>query len=52
MIDILIPDPFEDKSSKIQGPLWAPEKEVTVDNAVTGALENAFWHMVSWCIVY
>ncbi|XP_071514535.1 protein phosphatase 1H [Panulirus ornatus] len=45
VIDILIPDPFEDKSSKIQRPLWAPEKEVTVENAVTGALENAFWHM-------
>ncbi|KAK8737254.1 hypothetical protein OTU49_004409 [Cherax quadricarinatus] len=45
VIDILIPDPFEDNSFKVQSPLWAPEKEVTVENAVTGALEYAFWQM-------
>ncbi|XP_069168500.1 protein phosphatase 1H isoform X2 [Procambarus clarkii] len=45
VIDILIHDPYEDTSSKIQAPLWAPEKEVTVETAVIGALENAFWQM-------
>lgn len=43
MIDILIPDPLEEK---LQSPIWAPEREVTMESAVTGALENAFWQMV------
>ncbi|MPC39216.1 protein phosphatase 1H-like isoform X1 [Portunus trituberculatus] len=42
VIDILIPDPLEEKQ---QTPIWAPEKEVTMESAVTGALENAFWQM-------
>lgn len=44
VIDILIPDPLEEK---LQSPIWAPEREVTMESAVTGALENAFWQMVS-----
>lgn len=43
VIDILIPDPLEEK---LQSPIWAPEREVTMESAVTGALENAFWQMV------
>ncbi|XP_050699481.1 protein phosphatase 1H-like isoform X2 [Eriocheir sinensis] len=42
VIDILIPDPLEEK---LQSPIWAPEREVTMESAVTGALENAFWQM-------
>ena len=45
VIDILIPDPLEEKQ---QTPIWAPEREVTMESAVTGALENAFWQMVGW----
>ncbi|KAG0722016.1 Protein phosphatase 1H [Chionoecetes opilio] len=42
VIDILIPDPLEEK---LQSPIWVPEREVTMESAVTGALENAFWQM-------
>ncbi|KAK7077535.1 Protein serine threonine phosphatase activity protein [Halocaridina rubra] len=45
VIDILLPDPNEDKSSNPQAPIWGSEKEVTVESAITGALEGAFWQM-------
>ncbi|XP_066967970.1 protein phosphatase 1H [Macrobrachium rosenbergii] len=45
VIDILLPDPNEDKDSKQQAPLWASDREVTIESAVTGALEGAFWQM-------
>ena len=48
VLDILLPDPNEDKNSKPQGPLWASDREVTIESAVTGALEGAFWQMVSY----
>ncbi|ROT61913.1 Protein phosphatase 1H [Penaeus vannamei] len=45
VIDVLLPDPNEDKNTKSQSPLWLPDKEITVENVVTGALECAFWEM-------
>ncbi|KAK4309243.1 hypothetical protein Pmani_003132 [Petrolisthes manimaculis] len=45
IIDILIPDPHEAAKERGPGPMWPPEKEVTLEAAVTGALEHAFWQM-------
>lgn len=45
VVEILLPDPNEDKSSKPQAPLWVSDREVTLESAVTGALEGAFWQM-------
>lgn len=52
IIDILIPDPHEVTKERGQGPLWPPEREVTLEAAVTGALEHAFWQMVSHTRIY
>ena len=37
----------EDQLPDLKGPFWTSEKVITPESAVIGALEQAFWTMVS-----
>lgn len=45
VIELIIPD--QESDNDVRGPLWPPEKTVSPESAVIGALEQAFWTMVS-----
>ena len=48
MIDVLLPDvTIVDESDRPTGPYLTLQKSITIESAVTGALELAFWQMVS-----